>query len=229
MPLVPQAQPAWRSGTSGCEPSRGTGCLSLIQVACGTPRLSHRAYTSTHRVLGVWRLWYPQSLPGILIRLVHELPMSGDPGKRALSQCGEQSAKRRKEEPAQRKYHSSVVRDNARGHFGDSHQQNTYHAPVYHYANQTQCSQFGPEDSIKRHEEVLESLRFDRMDDRFLTIKSAYSNTCEWLSGREEYSGWLDETKRLTRRLPVDQEQARNRQVYFDEARISACRKCFRS
>lgn len=97
----------------------------------------------------------------------------------------------------QAKYHRSIARDNARGHFGDSHQQNTYHAPVYHYVNQTQCSQFGSKDSIKRHEEVLEPLKFDGMDDRFLTIKTAYSNTCEWLSRREEYLDWLDETKRL--------------------------------
>ncbi|KAK5053134.1 hypothetical protein LTR84_002108 [Exophiala bonariae] len=42
---------------------------------------------------------------------------------------------------------------------------------------------------------LLESLRFDQIDTRHLTIKKAHANTCKWLLKRPEYLHWLDSEK----------------------------------
>ncbi|EUC28839.1 hypothetical protein COCCADRAFT_108091, partial [Bipolaris zeicola 26-R-13] len=49
---------------------------------------------------------------------------------------------------------------------------------------------------VKRNRQVLlDSLRFDQVDARQMTIKSAHAKTCEWLSTKLEYIDWLDTTK----------------------------------
>ena len=42
---------------------------------------------------------------------------------------------------------------------------------------------------------LLDSLRFDQIDVREMTIKNAYSNTCKWLLNTPQYLDWLDATK----------------------------------
>ncbi|KAL7914041.1 hypothetical protein GGI35DRAFT_475875 [Trichoderma velutinum] len=42
---------------------------------------------------------------------------------------------------------------------------------------------------------LLESLWFDQIDARQMTIKSAHAKTCEWLLHKAEYIDWLDATK----------------------------------
>ncbi|EMD58768.1 hypothetical protein COCSADRAFT_165029 [Bipolaris sorokiniana ND90Pr] len=42
---------------------------------------------------------------------------------------------------------------------------------------------------------LLESLRFDQIDARQMTIKTAHAKTCRWLLQSEKYLNWLDTTK----------------------------------
>ncbi|ORY09451.1 heterokaryon incompatibility protein-domain-containing protein, partial [Clohesyomyces aquaticus] len=42
---------------------------------------------------------------------------------------------------------------------------------------------------------LLDSLRFDQIDARQMTIKNAHAKTCKWLLKKPEYIGWLDTTK----------------------------------
>ncbi|KAH7398566.1 hypothetical protein BKA66DRAFT_391331, partial [Pyrenochaeta sp. MPI-SDFR-AT-0127] len=42
---------------------------------------------------------------------------------------------------------------------------------------------------------LLDSLRFDQIDARHMTIKSAHAKTCKWLLNSPEYLDWLDSTK----------------------------------
>jgi hypothetical protein len=42
---------------------------------------------------------------------------------------------------------------------------------------------------------LLESLRFDQIDARHMTIKIAHTKTCEWLLRKHEYLDWLDPKK----------------------------------
>ena len=47
----------------------------------------------------------------------------------------------------------------------------------------------------ERRKRLLSSLRFDQMDSRRSTIKSAYSTTCEWLLKHPKYINWTDPNK----------------------------------
>ncbi|KAL7796213.1 hypothetical protein V8C43DRAFT_314272 [Trichoderma afarasin] len=49
--------------------------------------------------------------------------------------------------------------------------------------------------SKEQRYELLNSLRFDQMDSRRMTIKRAHANTCEWLLNNPEYLDWLDPSK----------------------------------
>ncbi|KAF2647013.1 HET-domain-containing protein, partial [Lophiostoma macrostomum CBS 122681] len=42
---------------------------------------------------------------------------------------------------------------------------------------------------------LLDSLRFDQIDARQMTIKSAHAKTCKWLLKNRQYLDWLDEAK----------------------------------
>jgi len=42
---------------------------------------------------------------------------------------------------------------------------------------------------------LLDSLRFDQIDARQMTIKNAHTKTCKWLLKKPEYIDWLDTTK----------------------------------
>jgi len=42
---------------------------------------------------------------------------------------------------------------------------------------------------------LLDSLRFDQIDARQMTIKNAHAKTCKWLLTKSEYIDWLDTTK----------------------------------
>jgi Cdc6-like AAA superfamily ATPase len=44
-------------------------------------------------------------------------------------------------------------------------------------------------------EDLLESLRFDQIDDRFMNIKSGHAKTCRWLSKSTEYLDWRSADK----------------------------------
>ncbi|KKP06492.1 hypothetical protein THAR02_01450 [Trichoderma harzianum] len=48
---------------------------------------------------------------------------------------------------------------------------------------------------IKQIRALLESLRFDQIDSRRMTIKNAHAKTCGWLLHKPEYIDWLDATK----------------------------------
>ncbi|KAI1445813.1 hypothetical protein F5Y02DRAFT_426408 [Annulohypoxylon stygium] len=43
--------------------------------------------------------------------------------------------------------------------------------------------------------ELLNSLKFDQIDARHMTIKNAHSKTCKWLLKKSEYREWLDRDK----------------------------------
>ena len=42
---------------------------------------------------------------------------------------------------------------------------------------------------------LVDSLRFDQIDSRQMTIRSAHAKTCKWLLGNPEYLDWLDDLK----------------------------------
>lgn len=104
-------------------------------------------------------------------------------------------AKRRKEQPAQRSYDNIIAKDQSRTHVGDSHQRHEYHAPVHQYSDRL-SAESQPESTSKRMGAVLDSLKFNQMEDNYLTIKSAYADTCQWLFKRVEYVDWLDSAKK---------------------------------
>ena len=47
----------------------------------------------------------------------------------------------------------------------------------------------------EQKEMLLDSLRFDQIDARQITIKNAHAKTCKWLLKKSEYLDWLDVTK----------------------------------
>lgn len=49
--------------------------------------------------------------------------------------------------------------------------------------------------SEEQRQTLLDSLRFDQIDARQMTIKNAHSKTCKWLLHKSEYHDWLDGTK----------------------------------
>ena len=46
----------------------------------------------------------------------------------------------------------------------------------------------------KRHK-ILDSLRFNQIDARHATIKTAHAETCRWLLKQCKYQDWLDDSK----------------------------------
>lgn len=49
--------------------------------------------------------------------------------------------------------------------------------------------------SEEQKQTLLDSLRFDQIDARQMTIKNAHAKTCKWLLHKSEYHDWLDATK----------------------------------
>ena len=49
--------------------------------------------------------------------------------------------------------------------------------------------------SDEQKKSLLESLRFDQIDARWMTIKNAHTKTCIWLLKKVEYRDWLDAAK----------------------------------
>jgi ankyrin repeat protein len=49
----------------------------------------------------------------------------------------------------------------------------------------------------EQQQALLDSLRFDQVDTRWMSIKTAHSKTCKWLLKKSEYLDWLD-PKKLT-------------------------------
>jgi ankyrin repeat protein len=115
--------------------------------------------------------------------------------KRSSPYVDQPEAKRWQEGLAQRTYDNSVTRDNARAHFGDSIHHVEYYGPVHHYSDRVQTTETTLRDSATRTE-ILQSLRFDEMSDRFSTINPAHAKTCHWLVEREEHKAWHDMAKR---------------------------------
>jgi ankyrin repeat protein len=116
--------------------------------------------------------------------------------KRSSPYVDQPEAKRRQEGRAQRTYDNSVTQDHARAHFGDSIQHVEYHGTVHHYSDRVQTTEAAPRGSATRSE-ILQSLKFDEMSDRFSTINPAHARTCHWLVEREEYKAWQDMAKSL--------------------------------
>ncbi|KAF9873253.1 hypothetical protein CkaCkLH20_09416 [Colletotrichum karsti] len=48
----------------------------------------------------------------------------------------------------------------------------------------------------ERRKQLLDSLSFDQIDARQMTIKKAHAKTCKWVLESSEYLDWLDHTKR---------------------------------
>ncbi|PCD21223.1 hypothetical protein FGRA07_11750 [Fusarium graminearum] len=51
-------------------------------------------------------------------------------------------------------------------------------------------------DPGRRRRQLLETLTFEEIDSRKITIKNAYSKTCSWFLGHPDYLEWLDSEKR---------------------------------
>ncbi|MCJ1440785.1 MAG: hypothetical protein MMC23_001271 [Stictis urceolatum] len=52
-----------------------------------------------------------------------------------------------------------------------------------------------PSLSAEEKQLLLDSLRFEQIDSRQMTIKNAHAKTCKWLSKKSEYLDWLDAAK----------------------------------
>jgi ankyrin repeat protein len=105
--------------------------------------------------------------------------------KRSLLYEDQPEARQWQEGPAQRTYDNIVVRDNARAH---------YHGSAHHYSDRVQTTETTLHGSATRSE-ILQSLKFDEMSDRFSAINPASAKTCHWLVEREEYRAWHDTAK----------------------------------
>jgi hypothetical protein len=101
----------------------------------------------------------------------------------------DQPEAKRQEGPISRAYDNSTARDNARAHFGDSFQHYEYHGPVHHHLERMRFTETTLRGSCTRSE-ILQSLKFDEIGDRFSTINPAHAKTCHWLLEREEYNAW---------------------------------------
>ncbi|KAF5697080.1 hypothetical protein FMUND_15523 [Fusarium mundagurra] len=56
------------------------------------------------------------------------------------------------------------------------------------------------EDAGSHRRQLLESLRFEQIDSRKTTIKTAYSKTCRWFLKHPDYLSWLDSEKKSQHR-----------------------------
>lgn len=73
----------------------------------------------------------------------------------------------------------------------------TYNGPVYH-GSSVRAS--GPSEELgenhtKPREDLIETLSFDEMYDRYDTIDPVYSGTCQWFFDGAEYKAWHDSDK----------------------------------
>jgi hypothetical protein len=102
-------------------------------------------------------------------------------------------AKRQKKQLSQITYRNVAMKGTSRGHFGHQYICNEYYGSVIQSSDRCFPKSRPRAENIQA---VLESLKFDQMKDRYLTIKSAHADTCQWLFGRAEYLGWLDPEKR---------------------------------
>jgi hypothetical protein len=59
----------------------------------------------------------------------------------------------------------------------------------------TRSKDHTPSLSDERKQVLLDSLRFDQMDVRQMTVKNAHAKTCKWLLRTPRYLDWLDTTK----------------------------------
>jgi ankyrin repeat protein len=109
--------------------------------------------------------------------------------KRSLPYVDQSEAKRWQEGPVSRAYDNIITQDDARAHFGDSIHHNQYNGPVHHYSERVQPTETTLRGSCTRSE-ILQSLKFDEISERFSTINPAHAKTCHWLREREEYKTW---------------------------------------
>lgn len=87
--------------------------------------------------------------------------------------------------PPQKRHENISAHDHARQHNGDQ-----YHGPVNIYQSAASAAR-SPEPSVV--EAALESLMFEEMDARYLTIDASLApSSCRWLLDREEYKKWQD-------------------------------------
>ncbi|KAM0724130.1 hypothetical protein Q7P37_000011 [Cladosporium fusiforme] len=87
----------------------------------------------------------------------------------------------------QQKFDHSIVRDNARAHFGN--QYNNYYGPTHQFA-----ASIPPSGDERPDLDLMRLLEFDGMDMRRATIKLAYGNTCQWFFDTPEYQNWRDDS-----------------------------------
>ncbi|GAB7327580.1 hypothetical protein MBLNU13_g11434t1 [Cladosporium sp. NU13] len=87
--------------------------------------------------------------------------------------------------PPHKKHENVSAHDHARQHNGDQYHGNVN---IYHGGGSASRS---PEPTAM--ETALESLMFEEMDARYLTIDALLApSSCKWLLGREEYKRWRD-------------------------------------
>lgn len=87
--------------------------------------------------------------------------------------------------PPHKRHENVSAHDHARQHNGDQ-----YHGPVNIYQGAASASR-SPEPTAV--ETALESLMFEEMDARYLTIDALLApSSCRWLLDREEYKRWQD-------------------------------------
>jgi ankyrin repeat protein len=104
-------------------------------------------------------------------------------------------AKRQKKQSNQIMYRNVAMKGKSRGHFGHQYTCNEYHAPVLQSSDRC-FPESQPRATGVQSDPVLESLKFDQMEDHYLTLKSAHADTCQWLFESAEYLDWLDPKQR---------------------------------
>ena len=90
--------------------------------------------------------------------------------------------------PPQQRFQNVSTHDHARQHNGDQYHGNV---TIYHGAAVPASASRSPEPTAI--ETALESLMFEEMDARYLTIDASLTpSSCRWLLEREEYKKWQD-------------------------------------
>jgi ankyrin repeat protein len=87
--------------------------------------------------------------------------------------------------PLGKRYDNNTAQGNSRNIYGDVY--NTYHAGSQRVPSEPESTPYAPGPIV---ESVSKSLAFEHMDDRFATIVTAHSDTCQWLFQRHEYNAW---------------------------------------
>lgn len=107
---------------------------------------------------------------------------------RGESDDNDETGASRKDSSSHKRFEHITAQDQTRQHVGDHYGD----VKIYHGCSTPARASKSPEPDATQS--ALESLMFDEMDSRYLTIATTFPTTCKWFLGREEYRRWQDKS-----------------------------------